>query len=197
MNEINKKEIIKKAARQLFFHFGLTKTSMEDIARQCNIAKPSIYYYYPSKEAIFNEVVIDEARRFINSIIQKIPATSSTAERIICFYKTYYEDLKKYSHKLAHLPESLYENYPHGRPIIKKISEILKEHLTPLIDQGIQDGSLQISDRDGAVSSLIVMTSFLNIEWILRHDDETSGRIFDNVIEIISNGIRRKNSNEN
>jgi hypothetical protein len=34
VNPTSKKESIKFAARQLFFHFCLTKTSMEDIARQ-------------------------------------------------------------------------------------------------------------------------------------------------------------------
>lgn len=197
MNEKNKKDVIKGAARQLFFRFGLTKTSMEDIARQCRIAKPSLYYYYPSKEAIFNEVVIDEAEKFIHSVTKKIPEELEAADKIAFFYRTYYQDLKKYAHELAHIPETMYESYPHGRPIIKKISEILKEKLFPLLIQGKEDGSIQTDDLENTASAIILMTNFLNMDWILRNDESSLERTLENVLEIILNGIRRNNSHEN
>jgi AcrR family transcriptional regulator len=170
---------------------------MQDIAKQCNLAKPSLYYYYPSKESIFEEIVLDEARNFINKVADKIPADLSAADKIAFFLKTYFNDLKKYAKKLAHLPESLYENYPHGRPITEKITEFLREKLKPLIKQGTQDGSLSINDQEGVLTAIIVMTDFLNIEWLRRNDDNYMNNVIDRVIEIILNGIRRNDSHEN
>jgi AcrR family transcriptional regulator len=192
-----KKVLIKKAAKQLFFHFGLSKTSMEDIARQCKLAKPSIYYYYPNKESIFEEIVVEEASNFISKVSAKIPSDFSAKDKIFFFYKTYFSDLKKYAKKLEHLPETLYENYPHGRPITDKITTFLRANLEPLINQGIQDGSLSVNDQRQTVAAITMMTDFLNIDWILHNDEKEVDRVFDRVIEIILNGIRRNNSNEN
>ena len=74
-NDLKKKELIKKAARDLFFRFGFNKTSMEDIAKQSGLAKPTLYYYYESKNSIFNEIVIEEATRFMDKVETKIPDT--------------------------------------------------------------------------------------------------------------------------
>ena len=192
-----KKILIKNAAKQLFFHFGFSKTSMEDIAKQCKLAKPSIYYYYPNKESIFEEIVVEEANNFIDKVSAKIPPDYSAKDKIVFFYKTYFSDLKKYAKRLEHLPETLYENYPHGRPITEKITTFIKANLEPLINQGIQDGSLSVSDQEETLTAMTMMTDFLNIDWILRNDVKEMDKVFDRVIEIILNGIRRNNSNEN
>lgn len=195
-NDLSKRENIKSAARRLFFHFGLTKTSMDDIAKQCNLAKPTLYYYYPSKESIFNEVVIDEARNFINKVERKIPLELPTDEKIAFFFFTYYQDLKKYAKKLAHLPAALYENYPHGRPIVEKINEFLREKLLPLFQEGQSRGLLKNGDQESILSALLVMTDFLNLEWMRRIDEQSGDKIIQQVIEILMNGIRRNNTHE-
>ena len=46
------KDTITDAAIELFYHKGYFATSVSEIAGQCGIQKASIYYHYPSKEAI-------------------------------------------------------------------------------------------------------------------------------------------------
>ena len=46
------KDTITAAAVDLFYKKGYFATSVSEIARQCGIQKASIYYHYPSKEAI-------------------------------------------------------------------------------------------------------------------------------------------------
>jgi AcrR family transcriptional regulator len=48
-----KREAILEAAQQLFLKHGLRGTSMEAIARDAGIAKPTLYVYFPDKAAIF------------------------------------------------------------------------------------------------------------------------------------------------
>lgn len=195
-NEISKRENIKTAAKQLFFHFGLSKTSMDEIAKQCNLAKPSLYYYYPSKESIFNEIVIDEAHKFIDKVERKIPPHLPADEKITFFFLTLYQDLKKYAKALTHLPESLYENYPHGRPIIEKINEFMREKIRPLLQEGQRSHLLQIEDEESTLSALVVMTDFLNLDWIRRIEEKEGDKIIKQAVEIITNGIRRRKSDD-
>lgn len=61
-----KREAILAAAQELMLKLGLRGTSMEAIAREARIAKPTLYAYFPDKTAIFEalvEAVIAEWRR--------------------------------------------------------------------------------------------------------------------------------------
>jgi len=50
------KDTITDAAVDLFYQKGYFATSVSEIARQCGIQKASIYYHYPSKEAILFQI---------------------------------------------------------------------------------------------------------------------------------------------
>ena len=52
-----KREAILAAARTLFLKHGLRGTSMEAIAREAGIAKPTLYAYFPDKAAIFSALL--------------------------------------------------------------------------------------------------------------------------------------------
>ena len=45
------------AARHLILRQGLRATTMEAIAREAKIAKPTLYGYFPDKEAVFSAIV--------------------------------------------------------------------------------------------------------------------------------------------
>jgi AcrR family transcriptional regulator len=62
------KDTITNAAIDLFHQKGYFATSVNEIARQCGIQKASIYYHYPSKEAILfhiQKVTMDELTEYL------------------------------------------------------------------------------------------------------------------------------------
>ena len=63
--EIVKDDILKEA-QKLFQQFGLKKTTMEDIARSMGKGKSTLYYYYCSKEQIFDAVISKEMTEVFN-----------------------------------------------------------------------------------------------------------------------------------
>jgi len=115
-------------------------------------------------------------------------------EKIAFFLNTYYQDLKKYSKELAQLPELLYESYPHGKPIVEKINELFSEKLRPILIEGKKQKILEISDIDSTLSALVIMTNFLNLDWMRRVGETDRNIVIEKVIEILLNGIRRKKS---
>ena len=52
-----KRERILDAARKLFLRNGLRGTTMEAIAREARIAKPTLYAHFPDKDAVFVAIV--------------------------------------------------------------------------------------------------------------------------------------------
>ena len=65
----DKRRLILDAAMSQFSQYGFRKTSMEDIARQADVSRPSLYSYFSNKEEIFrslsqalNEAALEAAR---------------------------------------------------------------------------------------------------------------------------------------
>src|SRR5712672_3617013 len=72
-------EILMGAARA-FARGGYDATNMEQIARECGLAKGHIYHYFRSKEEIFTEIRIDSVRRIIEKLAAIAPAADSDPE---------------------------------------------------------------------------------------------------------------------
>ncbi len=51
------REQVIDSAKDIFSRFGFKKTTVDDIAHSIHKAKSSIYYYFGSKEKIFEEVI--------------------------------------------------------------------------------------------------------------------------------------------
>lgn len=71
---------ILSAADCLFQKYGLNKTTMEDIARQAGKGKSTLYYYFKSKEEIFDAIIQDEKNKFFDDA-QKLIASAPTARQ--------------------------------------------------------------------------------------------------------------------
>ena len=60
-------EIIRAAAKRFGRH-GIAKTTLDEIARDVRIGKPTIYHYFKSKDDLFYTSVIWETAQFIEDI---------------------------------------------------------------------------------------------------------------------------------
>jgi len=69
------REQIIKASSEIFSRYGFKKTTMEEIARSLRKGKSSIYYYYKSKEEIFEAVIDYEAQVLKSELSSVIKST--------------------------------------------------------------------------------------------------------------------------
>ena len=74
-----RREILLGAARA-FAHGGYDATNMDQIARECGLAKGHIYHYFRSKEEIFTEIRADAVIRQIEKLAALAPAAAKDPE---------------------------------------------------------------------------------------------------------------------
>lgn len=77
-----KRELIIEGAIKRFIHFGINKTTMNEIAEDLSVSKPSLYYYFPDKTSLILGVV----ERVFNDyfeILEKDQKAGSTIESIL------------------------------------------------------------------------------------------------------------------
>ncbi|WP_270090037.1 TetR/AcrR family transcriptional regulator [Sphingobacterium sp. SYP-B4668] len=58
VNSDNKRKQIVKAAVKRFAHFGIPKTTMNEIAEDVNLTKANLYYYFPDKNSLIKDVLL-------------------------------------------------------------------------------------------------------------------------------------------
>lgn len=94
MNEpvLNKEEQIRQeviqTARELFQQYGFYKTTIEDIARAMKKGKSTLYYYYKSKDEIFEAVVTNEITGVFNEIRDAVEKCHSAEEKLRIYFLT-------------------------------------------------------------------------------------------------------------
>ena len=77
-----KREGILEAALKRFKRFGLAKTTMEEIAKDLEISKGSLYYYFPDKDRIYVAVVEKIVSRCFTDISSSLEQAASVQEVI-------------------------------------------------------------------------------------------------------------------
>ncbi|OYZ00351.1 MAG: hypothetical protein B7Y37_11455 [Sphingobacteriia bacterium 28-36-52] len=85
--EIFKEDIIREA-QKLFQAYGLKKTTMEDIAKALGKGKSTLYYYYQSKEQIFEEVLQKELQEVFIQTQFAVETVHSAEEKLKIFAVT-------------------------------------------------------------------------------------------------------------
>lgn len=93
-DEIIKDDILKEA-RKLFQQYGLRKTTMEDIAKSMGKGKSTLYYYYCSKEEIFDAVILREMEEVFDSVKMAVEKSITAEDKLKMFALTKIKALQK------------------------------------------------------------------------------------------------------
>lgn len=91
MGELFKRDVrrlILETARKKFLHFGLKKTTIEEISHELKISKKTLYEHFRSKQDIWNELVNIEAKLTAEYLKSYLPDDQPPLVRIekLCGY---------------------------------------------------------------------------------------------------------------
>jgi TetR/AcrR family transcriptional regulator len=77
-----KEALILNAAQKRFAFYGMSKSTMDEIAADVGLAKASLYYYFPTKEDLFRRVIEREQRIYLEEIEQLLTFELSGREML-------------------------------------------------------------------------------------------------------------------
>lgn len=83
-----------KAALDLIQQQGFDKTTMEQIAEEADVARKTLYNYFPVKEAIIDEYVRGLSRKFTQEVFTKLPSLPDTRSRLLESLDKVYEQVE-------------------------------------------------------------------------------------------------------
>jgi len=135
-----KKEKIKDSGRKMFAAYGYHKTTLEDIAGLMKLKKNSLYYYFPNKEALFFELVEDEAAIYLENqhklLAEEIPINEKIVKILHHLIHFIQERTLKYSIRIdsyLEISKFIQKKYPDFQ---KNQCDLLESHLRRGIEKG-------------------------------------------------------------
>lgn len=141
-----KQRTILEAATKRFAHFGMAKTTMNEIARDISVSKALLYYYYPNKQALYESVmeyVIDIMSNKVQEVIEKkesaLEAMHIALEERIGIINEYY-NLFQYPYTLRKGATADMQR------LHSQIEERELELLSGILRRGVEKGEFEVDD---------------------------------------------------
>jgi len=78
-------------ACELFARTGFHDTSMDDIAEAAGVTKPVLYQHFPSKRALYGELLNDTGSRLLGRLAEATERATSGRERVEAGFRAYFQ----------------------------------------------------------------------------------------------------------
>jgi len=135
------REEIILAAQKLFQHYGVHKTTMEDIARAMGKGKSTLYYYYKSKEEIFDAVVRQEMNDVFDASHRAVDQAESASEKLKAFFATSFMEAKSRANFYKIVREEIaLEDLSRANHIIKEMNSKSIMMIDNIFEAGFESG---------------------------------------------------------
>ncbi|PRY49877.1 TetR family transcriptional regulator [Arcticibacter pallidicorallinus] len=97
MNDIDRKrELIVESAIKRFSHFGIQKTTMNEIADDISVTQPSLYHYFPDKMSLVIAVVEKIMADYFEELEGKLATLNNLGEEFIALLVCRKKFIKRY-----------------------------------------------------------------------------------------------------
>ena len=168
--EIRRKDII-DAAERVFFSKGYENASMDDVAREAEFSKRTVYVYFNSKEQIYFEIMIRGYRLLIgmieNSFKTKPPLNALDELHNIFFtffefsrsFPEYFKAIMEYETKDSDNQHGVEDE---SKAECYRLGELIFGYLSRALQKGVAEGTLR-SGLDTEQTALILWACTIGV----------------------------------
>ncbi len=180
-------------ARKVFTRKGFRKTTMEDIAHACKKGKSSIYYYYSSKEQIFEAVVIREAQELKKQLNKVINSGKTPIEQLKDYILFRLYHVKTVSNFYAVLNEEYMDQMNFVERIRQKFEEEEYKMVKDILEKGMSDGAFVLNNAHIGAIAFTTMLKGLELPLFLnKYTRAEKEKLLDDLIRVIFYGIIKR-----
>ena len=156
----DKKVSILRSATKLFAENGFDATGVREIAKNSGVNIAMIYYYFQTKEGLYQEILEDACKALSLSLTDSIDREMEPEENLYCFIKTYINFLQNQQtlHQIF-LRETISQT--------KLMKKLVKEYGSKIF--GLVHGILEQGVEKGVFREQDTTLSTINLLSMIRH----------------------------
>ncbi|CAM4377221.1 transcriptional regulator, TetR family [Pedobacter westerhofensis] len=185
-------EEILSGAKKLFGKHGLKKTTMEEIATAAGKGKSTLYYYFPSKNEIFEAVVEDEMKNVVKRIREAVNASLTAKEKLKAFLQAQITSIIGFHSFREVLFDDLLASMRMLIWIKSRYEQIQIDMIKEILLGGCQSGEFKDMSADRMNKmSFVMVTAFRGLHFPLSVElsELQTNEYFDEMIDMLIAGI--------
>jgi len=188
----NTKDRIINVATKIFSRFGFHKTTVDEIARAAHKAKGSVYYYFKSKEELFQGVVEKEFHTLRSELVKAIDSGHDSKEKL----SNYILVRMKTISNLANFYEALKNDYLVYIDFVEKIRENYDNEELMLIKTiligGVNNNEFEVDDVEFTSPAILTVLKGLEMPFFLDNKYSELENRLGELVKILIRGIEKR-----
>ncbi len=180
------REQILAAAEQVFGSQGFAAASIAEITREAGVAQGTFYIYFPSKEAVFRELVIEmghKTRQALSKVIAEVP------DRLSAEYvglRAFLEFVKSHSGLYRIVEEAQFVDPQSYREYFVTFADAYQKRL----EQAAMRGDIKCEDPEVIAWALMGLAKGLGERFALWGDERSLDQVATTAFKMISGGLK-------
>jgi AcrR family transcriptional regulator len=168
------RQAILDAAKRVFVRWGLNKTTMEDIAREAGKGKSTLYYYFKSKEEVFETVAMEELQN-ISAVGRKaMEAIESPKSKLKAYMIATITEIKKTASVYSVIKGEMKGNKVFIENIRRQFDKIEESLILDILKEGLKLKELNFikkTELEKAANVVVGIIRGLELYLFLENDD--------------------------
>ena len=160
---------ILKAAGRVYAEYGLAGARTDGIAAAAGVNKALLYYYFKSKEGLYQAVVGSQVREFHEQACEVLSAKGPAGPVLLRYVSHHFDFIGTHPHYPRIFQRMMMEGDPGLERMIRQHSIPIKKLLEALLERGMKAGEFRRMNKDHTLVSIAGMTAhYFNIAPALR-----------------------------
>lgn len=187
-----KKERILTEAERLFAHFGIKKTTMDDIAQKAGMGKSTMYYYFKSKEDIFAEVIRRDSTIFKLELNQAVSRGKTPQEQISNYVLARMKHLSALHNYYSTLTDEYLEQYAFVEKIREEFIRYEISTLSTILEDGVKQGIFNMDDIEITARNFAICLKGLEYPFFTQKTESDMEKESMQMLQILFKGIETR-----
>lgn len=173
------------AAEAVFGRKGYHAASITDITRRAGVAQGTFYLYFPTKRAIFAELVRERSRALRHAIRQATAGLTDRLEIERVGFLTFFEFIRKH--------EGIYRIVNQAEFVDRRLFQWYYRHFAKGYAEGLQaamqQGQIEPGHSEVLAYCLMGIADFIGMRYVLWDGTSPSPEVIEQVMTFIRRGL--------
>ena len=134
------------AAKQLFEHYGFTKTTVADIAREAGLGVGTVYLEFQSKDSISGALCKTHRETILGAMRDVIESDGNFSERLVQVLEVRHKGVQETVRGGIHGEDILFASCPTTKDVNHEFAQAEEELLGEFLLAGNRAGAFSVSD---------------------------------------------------
>ena len=184
------REALLAVAAALFAERGYSGTSIRDLCAAAAVTRPTLYYYFGSKQGLAEALFDDAAARFTDALRAAVPGRGTLREKLRAIARSVFERSRAEPHISRLLYASMFSPpHMHGRRAFDTVMAKAVAEIATLVREG--SGQEVRSDIDPEVAAMVMVGALhaYGIRFVRQPDFDLSPELAEQVVDMILDGL--------